>query len=153
MIDIANQNWHAELSNSSKLESYQSYKSVLEFESYLSSHIYFKHRIALTRFRCSQHKLLIEQGRHIKIDKQNRFCKYCLSLGQSLLENEQHFLLICPLYTDLRKQLLSKIIFYVYDLHYLFKSIMSSKSPEVIKPLSAYVYNAFIARNRYVTCP
>ena len=60
--------------------------------------MYWKHLTALARFRCVNHKLAIEQGRILCIDRQFRFCKYCLNLGINLIEDEHHVLLICPLF-------------------------------------------------------
>lgn len=59
------------------------------------------YRTSLTRFRLSSHKLEIERGRYFNIAKEDRKCKFC-NLGS--IENEYNFLLICPLYSDLRKR-------------------------------------------------
>jgi len=47
------------------------------FETYLSCVSYIKHSNSLSWFRCSVHKLAIEEGRHIQIPKVNRLCKSC----------------------------------------------------------------------------
>ena len=36
-----------------------------------------KHRVALSRFRCSAHKLMIEEERYRNIERNNRLCQYC----------------------------------------------------------------------------
>ena len=63
-------------------------------------------RVALTKFRLSNHDLMIEKGRHIKLDKTERFFPFC----PSQIETETHFLLYCKTFTDLRRELLTTII-------------------------------------------
>ena len=49
----------------------------------------------------SNHNLMIEKGRHLNIDRNNRYCKFC----KNKIEDEQHFLINCPLYITERKNL------------------------------------------------
>ena len=88
------QQWYQNINTSSKLESYSKYKSILEYEKYLDCIQNNKHRIALTRLRCSAHKLAIEEGRHRNVDRNNRVCTKC---NMGLIECEYHFVLVCPL--------------------------------------------------------
>ena len=76
LVDTSSQIWHADIENNSKLNWYCKYKSVLEFEMYACADVYWKHRVALARFRCSNHKLSIERQRHFNIERQKRFCKF-----------------------------------------------------------------------------
>ena len=57
------QGWYSDINLSNKLETIKSLNKVFEFEKYLNCINVDKHRIALSRFRCSAHKLLIEEGR------------------------------------------------------------------------------------------
>ena len=43
--------------------------------------------------------LLIETGRHSKIERQLRFCPFC----PTIIEDEIHFLVQCPNYKDMRE--------------------------------------------------
>ena len=63
------QNWYSELALSSKLDILKTLNKCFNFEKYLSCLNIEKHRIALTRFRCSAHKLMIEEGRYRNIDR------------------------------------------------------------------------------------
>ena len=68
------------------------------------SHLLFfiqenKFRTALTKFRLSSYDLAIEHGRYESIPRNERIGKYC---NQNMTENEYHFLLVCPLYRELR---------------------------------------------------
>jgi hypothetical protein len=54
----------------------------------------------LTNLRLSSHPLLIEKGRYVipKIKRENRLCSQC-----NQIEDEQHFLIHCTKFVDLRK--------------------------------------------------
>jgi len=63
--------------------------------------------MALTKFRLSVHSLEIETGRHSNISRENRLCTKC---NLRMIENEYHFILVCPLYIEIRKHTLNRII-------------------------------------------
>ena len=76
--------------------------SAYDFQPYLSLVDNVQLRKCLSRFRCSNHCLEIENGRRTKPLKTpicDRLCKQC-SLGA--VEDEDHFLLICPAYEHIR---------------------------------------------------
>jgi hypothetical protein len=57
---------------------------------------------SLSRFRCSNHHLEVECGRHAKpesVPRRDRVCRLC-SLGA--VEDEDHLLLVCPAHHDIR---------------------------------------------------
>ena len=56
------------------------------------------YRIYITKFRLSAHTLAIEYGRYKNVTVNERICNYC----KSDIEDELHFILICPLYTNIR---------------------------------------------------
>ena len=56
----------------------------------------------LTKLRCSNHSLLIEQGRYSKLEVAERLCKKC-----NKVEDEIHFLIECKLYDSVRKKFFS----------------------------------------------
>ena len=60
-------------------------------------------RKSVTRFRLSNHKLLIEVGRHQNINLSERICPLC---SQSV-EDEAHFLFACPAYQYQRELFLN----------------------------------------------
>ena len=70
------------------------------FEKYLYDVKNRKNKIALTRFRLSNHNLLIEKGRHMrpKLDRTERKCFLC----KDVIEDEKHFITNCPLYSKHR---------------------------------------------------
>lgn len=68
-------------------------KEHIGHENYVNNAINTKNRIAMTKLRLSNHKLMIEVGRHNKIDINSRLCPTCLT-G---IETEIHFLFDCPI--------------------------------------------------------
>jgi hypothetical protein len=55
----------------------------------------------ITKIRLSSHKLAIEQGRYNKTNRNRRTCKLCINE----IEDEMHFILLCPSYVNLRKKI------------------------------------------------
>ena len=81
-----------------KLELYSKVKHTFKRDPYLNIPSFRKRQI-LSKFLCSNHKLEIEIGRHKNIPRQDRLCKVC-DLG--VVEDESHFLIVCPVYSDIR---------------------------------------------------
>ena len=75
------------------------FKTLLNPKKYLQVINNYFIRKPLTRFRISNHQLFIEEGRHREIDPIDRKFKFC---DMKCVENEIHFLLVCPLYHNLR---------------------------------------------------
>ena len=104
-IDIFHQKAFAEISNeSSKLRTYGLIKSELGEEPYLGIVGNIKDRVSMTRFRLSNHKLMIEKGRHRGLEKDMRICPFCTSV-----EDETHFLTKCKIFRHMRAGLLLKV--------------------------------------------
>ena len=85
---------------------YQLFKMIDSYkcEDYLHQVTNTRHRIALTKLRPSKHKLAIETGRYSRPFKkpEERICPIC----KIEIENEYHFLNICPAYKEKRCLLL-----------------------------------------------
>ena len=100
LADIAKQNWKSNTDANAKLSTYREIKSLLEPEKYLKEiDNYFIHRQTI-KFRISDHSSMIEKGRHHGMLREDRICKQC-DIGR--VEDEFHFLLVCPKYKDLRE--------------------------------------------------
>ena len=89
----------------SKLRTYGEIKTVIGIEKYLLIPLRIDERSAITKLRLSNHDLMIEKGRHLKIDKSLRFCPFC----PNLIETEHHFLLHCKAFKILRAELFTKV--------------------------------------------
>ena len=91
--------------NSSKLRTYALFKTEPGIEKYLTDIKNITMRQEVTKFRLSNHRLAIETGRHDGVEPDKRFCPFCLDK----VENESHFLLICPVLRHLRKTYLTPV--------------------------------------------
>ena len=141
--------WMLGLQDSPKAISYIIFKNNIKLENYLCQIKNFKHRIALSRLRLSNHPLMIEKGRHMrpKIERNNRTCFHC----KDKIENESHFLTSCPLYR-LERELLYKtcqensLNFVNLGDQEKFVFIMSNECPQVTEKLGQYVFNSLKTR-------
>ena len=106
-----------------------------------------KYKTALTRFRCSNHSLQIEVGRHKGLSKEERLCTFCLeTLGKFYAEDEFHMLFVCYLYSELREHFLPKwCVLYPNERKML--RLMSHSSPAIVSDVALFVYEAMKLRN------
>ena len=81
---------------------YKHFKSQLDVEKYLSIDLSYICRKTLANFRCSSHNLAIEKGRHTNVEREYRFCQFCLQRNVYVVEDEFHFFMLCPMYDTLR---------------------------------------------------
>jgi hypothetical protein len=140
--DISSQEWFTKACSLSKLRTYVEFKSLLCPEQYLLEVTIPCHRRALSRLRCSNHSLIIESGRYHNIDVDDRICQLC---DTDEIEDEYHFVLVCPLFIDIRNHLPQQ--YTVNSSRDKFYSLMSSNKSSTIKSLAFYVYNAFLRRD------
>ena len=101
----------------------------------------FRHSIA--KFRTSSHHLEVETGRYHNIDINLRTCKLC---NDNVIEDEVHFLLCCPAYSDLRTQYIPAKYFINPNAH-KFCILMSTKNDKLVQAVACYLYYAFTLRN------
>jgi hypothetical protein len=143
IFDMYYQQWYSSVTNSSKLQTYSSFKQDFRFEKYLDNIGTAKFRIALTKFRVSSHQLSIETGRYHNIPQSERKCRCC---QMNVVETEYHFLLVCPMYRELRGK-----YFKPYFCHWptlnKFEKLMSSSIKSVQLNLAKYIYFANLKRN------
>ena len=123
-----------------KLRTYCTFKSEICFEPYLSL-VIPKHRMVISRFRCSAHHLAIETGRHQKpkIPIDDRICLECRTI-----EDEQHHLIHCTKHNGIRETLFNianaKIKnFSNLDPSFKFEELLSSNDIEIQKALAQFL--------------
>ena len=128
-----------DLQTLSKLKTLALVKNDTILENYLLSVENVANRTALTKFRLSNHNLMIEKGRHQNADLQDRTCPFC----PDQIEDEFHFLLKCPIYGELRHKLFDDIratmmgFYQPQDEHFLFWLLLKN-------PLIANITGNFI---------
>ena len=126
---------------SNKLRFYQLYKDKFSREPYLDYISSFNLRKILTKFRCSDHVLEIEKGRHRKLDVSERICQVC----KCSVETEMHFLQECPLYTQLREKYFGKSELRNWTY------ILQCKEKETAINLANFLTKAFNLRKRMLS--
>ena len=104
LVDCAQQSLLCYFNTRSKGEHYRLFQSLIEPERYWSVPLQYRLKHGLSNFRCSCHQLMIEKGRHMKIDRTYRLCPLCLQRNIYCIENECLFLLVCPVYADIRER-------------------------------------------------
>ena len=106
MKDIFHQESFAKIRNeSSKLNMYSHIKNLIGYEKCLNKIENVKERISFSKLRLSNHPLMIEKGRHEKIERNLRYCPFC----PGIIENEIHFLLQCKCFTKLRTEIFGNV--------------------------------------------
>ena len=89
---------------------------------------------------------MVEKGRHHNILLENRNCVYC----ETILEDEYHFTLICPLYVETRAKYIGEN--YTVDPNYIkFCNLLSSTSEITVRNLAMYIYYALDQRNDFLS--
>lgn len=143
VLDNFKQRWYSDINNSGRLYSYAIFKHEFELEKYLRVIPEGKYRNALSRFRTSSHRLRVETGRYENIARENRICIFC---NMNQVENEYHFLLVCPLYRELRRNFLKS-----YYCHWptinKFENLISTASSKMLNEVAKFIYFAMEMRN------
>ena len=129
--------WKNSLDASTKGSTYKQFKQDMKLEGYLS-YLSRKDRVTITKLRVSDHKLMIEEGRHKRppIPRANRTCFWC----QNEIEDEQHFIVTCQLYGS-RNSWLCDLEGKYPAFHSLtdndkFIFLMSQEDPDITKSLA-----------------
>ena len=143
LFDQYYQSWYSNINNSHRLESYCRFKHNFNVEPYLDIISDNKYKIALSRFRLSSHKLEIERGRYHNIPRIESKCKLC---SLNTIENEYHFLLVCPKYYELRRKFLKPYYCRWPNLN-KFDQLLSTVNKTEILNLAKFIYFATKLRN------
>jgi hypothetical protein len=103
--------WKINLNKCEKLRTYRKFKFIFGYETYISDIRNISHRNILAHFRTSNHKLHIETGRYTRpiTPVENRICSNC---NFKSVEDEIHFLMYCPKFENLRRELFSNVLNY-----------------------------------------
>jgi len=123
--------WLNEVEQNKRLESYATFKSLLEPEKYLTCIENMQYRKILSKFRCSCHLFMIERGRHLGIKRQDRLCTMC-----GVVEDEEHVIMLCLKYNNIRELYLPEIVKYKCT----FIEIMQCENFYTIKNLCKYLF-------------
>lgn len=136
------ESWEYETSQSNKLTLLRGLTtSCTETESYLYSVTLRRYRSGLARLRCSSHNLRVEKGRHVNELMADRVCRLCQVKNNYVLDDEYHFMLCCPLLSDIRKMYLPD--WSVIECSYQkLITLLSSEDVDIPKNVASYIVQA-----------
>ena len=131
-----------------KLRTYKTIKQTYQTEKYLliknmPAHV----KRAITKLRISAHSLEIERGRKAKpkiIPANERFCRHC----KTIVEDEVHFITQCPLYRQIRIEMLRACPARYEGLRKqsLFKALFTSSEDTVLQQVGIFICRAMNKR-------
>ena len=129
-----------------KLRTYRLFNSNFELEAYLCNIQNTAHRTALTRLRVGSHRLAIELGRYHKpkpLPIKERLCDLC-----NIVEDEYHFLCICPKYIAQRQEMEKKLVaiypeYSQMNCEQKFVFLLQSNNIYINKLVAVFVYYSF----------
>ena len=93
----------------------------------------------------SAHNLLIEEGRYNRVNMplERRLCRFCTTND---IEDEFHFILVCPLYRNLRVMYIKRY-YYVNPSMFKLVQLLSTKNKKMLSNLARYLINAMKIRS------
>ena len=101
---ILSRNLQRKIQYESKCNMYKYLVDNFCLQFYLEKSIPKLYKKCIIEIRVSSHNLCIELDRHKKISRDKKFCMTCIST----IEDEYHFILVCPVYNELRSKYLKK---------------------------------------------
>ena len=144
--DIFHQDSLSEIKKeTSKLRTYSIIKTQIGYENYLNQIQNIQERVAFTKFRLSNHRLMIEIGRHQHIERSFRFCPFC----PKEVEDEFHFMLECQTFRTLRDELSNHVMKEIGNfaqLEKLDRFITLLSDSVVLRHTANYISRAFHVR-------
>ena len=141
VIDAFLQKWNNDMNMCNYLPILKYYKINFGYEMYLDT-LPSKLRSILTKLRLSSHELRIELDRYSR-NRTPKELRYCILCNVNDVEDEYHFVLVCPAFTGLRKK-------YIEAYHYKnpngfkFYELLKADKKNILYKLSKYLYEAFL---------
>lgn len=137
--NIASVQWRNEVELKPKLRFYKLLKSSIRTEDYITGCLPRYRRSLFAQLRFGVLPLRIETGRFVNLVVEERLCPVC-DLG--VVEDEIHFILHCPLYTNLRTNLFNSLSVDIsLPLDHVLNALFSN-----YKVFGYFVENAFVKR-------
>ena len=128
-----------------KLRTYAKIKNQYQPEPYLIQGLPTYITRPIARIRVSAHELEIERGRwrRPRVPAEERHCRHC----RDMVEDEEHFIVHCPLYEPERQQMLRQFPDTAgLTAEGVFKSLFTSHSTAVLTQLGVYIRRAMAKR-------
>ena len=141
------QEWSIKISESPKLEFYNSFKTDYKLEPFIYNVKDRKFRSVLAKLRCGILPLCIETGRWKNIPRNERLCKLC----NNTIENEIHFVFFCDKLKNIRDPFFTTLCnqnndFMDMEVVTKLKILMSKNN---VFSFAKFLDDLFTERNRY----
>ena len=134
--DVFRQEWEATIRDKERYDLFHCFKRDFCQENYIVNIDVYCFRVALSHIRFGVLPLNNNAQRY-NDNVTSRNCFHC----KNLVENEYHFIYVCPLYSDLREKHLSSRPFSIV-------SLLQCKDPMLTRSLGKFVYHAFSRRKQ-----
>ena len=145
--------WQATLERKPKLELYRNIKNTLELENYCKVNLTRGQRSVLAKLRLGILPINIELERYNGTPREERICQICDS-GE--IEDEKHFLFVCPVYAESRRVLLNNATLHARNFDEMNSnekiSILTTHT-NLIRKTSRYLLQAISTRNDKLRLP
>jgi exonuclease III len=125
--------------DSAKCVLYRHLTDYMCLQPYLAKPIPYMCKKMIAKYRLSSHLLKIETGRFVRTIRNMRLCEQCDTTH--LIEDEFHFILVCPRYTHLRETLI-KPYYYVKPSMYKLVQLFSSVNVKELTNLGKFLQRA-----------
>ncbi|XP_052807677.1 uncharacterized protein LOC128236681 isoform X2 [Mya arenaria] len=142
IIDCFRQKWYRSL-DSPVLFLYKDFKTTFGYEHYLDI-LPKSLRLFFCRLRLSVHPLRIQTGRYNR-NRIQRDKRYCLCCNRSDIEDEFHFICICPCFNLIRKKYIKRN-YYIRPSVLKFIELLNSTNRQELIKLSLFVKEALCIR-------
>jgi hypothetical protein len=143
LLDVFIQEINSSFEMSPKCNLYKYVNEGFKLQLYLTKSIPSSYVQNISKYRLSSHRLEIEQGRFNNIPRNERKCKLCLEC----IEDEYHFILVCPFYNDCRKQYLKKY-YYKHPSTFKLVQLLSTENITELCKLGKYLHKCSSIRSQ-----
>lgn len=145
LLDCFQQDWHAKLFDSERFVTYRSFKTILQYEHYLSSLHIRRYRDVLVRFRVGINDLYCNRHRY-NVNRRLELCPLC-GLAE---EDEIHFIFACQAYSNIRQQFSLNILFNNCLRARNFVNLMNIENQEM---LASFIFDCLKLRQELIANP
>ena len=142
LIDVRWQNVNGHLNGSERFEFYNMFcEKDFAIPVYLYLDVNRQLKYMMTKFRFGVSNLNVHYFRYRNVNPNRMLCQYC----KTEIESELHFILVCPLYEEIRNQFIP-LKYYRSPNLFKLNLLLASKSRNIVENLCCYIYNAFKIR-------
>ena len=133
---------------SNKLHIYCLFKKEPNIENSLICTLPRKYRSVLAKVRCGAAPIRIETGRYERLPSEDRLCQMC---NTEQPETEEHLLISCPQYIDVREEIFQKAL----EIQPLFNHfepvdkmcfLLSCVNPQLVYPVTKCIFDMMHGR-------